>query len=216
MPGRPPILIVEDDPRLCDLVGLVLDGYPTQVLRTGRAAIAAVEETVPALALVDLGLPDIDGVVVIEKLLALRPTLPVLVLTAVTAPARIIAALNAGARGYLFKEDLGRRLIPAVEEILAGGVPLSSGAARSVLAWLRTAPAPRPPRPSPLTPRQTAIVTQLARGLTYHEIGDVLGISEHTVRSHVRATYEKLGASNKAEAVAVVMRESWIGDRGYG
>ncbi|MBS1120805.1 MAG: two-component response regulator [Deltaproteobacteria bacterium] len=212
MPGRPPILIVEDDPRLCDLLGLVLNAYPTRVVRTGGAAIAAVEESAPAIALIDLGLPDIDGVIVIRRLLALRPTLPVLVLTAVSAPTRIIAALNAGARGYLFKEDLGRSLIPAVEEILAGGVPLSSGAARAVLAWLRTTPAPCEPKPSPLTPRQTAIITQLARGLTYHEIGDVLGISEHTVRSHVRATYEKLGASNKAEAVAVVMRESWIGD----
>lgn len=212
MDSRAPILIVEDDARLCDVLGLMLSAYPTRVTRTGLAALAAVDDSLPALVLIDLGLPDLDGVSVIQQLLHKHPSLPILVLTAASTPARIIAALNAGARGYLFKEDLGRRLIAAIEETLAGGVPLSWGAAHSLLAWLRTTPPPRESRPSPLTPRETETVKLLARGLTYHEIGEALGISEHTVRSHVRATYEKLGASNKAEAVSISLREAWLGD----
>lgn len=210
MTTHAPILIVEDDARLCDLLGMVLLDYPTRIARTGAAALAAIAPITPALALIDLGLPDIDGVVLIAKLTALRPAMPILVLTLVSTPDRIVAAMKAGARGYLFKEDLGRRLIPAVEEILAGGVPLSSGAAHSLLSALRASPSSTETKPSPLSPRETEIVRQLARGLTYLEIGDFLGISEHTVRSHVRATYEKLDVSNKAEAVAMSIRESWI------
>lgn len=210
---RHQILVVEDDSRLCQALRLVIDGgrYRAEVVSSAAAALAAVERREPSLVLVDLGLPDLDGIELIERLVSRRPSIVILVLTAVTAPARIVAAIRAGARGYLFKEDLGRRLVDAIDDALAGGAPLSAAAARAIVTSVRDQDH-CPADPSPLTARESDVLAALARGFTFDESGAALGISAHTVRSHARAVYDKLGASNKAEAVAIAMRQGWLSE----
>lgn len=205
------LLIVEDDARLREVLSILLHGvYLPTLVGSAREALDALSLGDFALALVDLRLPDLDGVQLISLLVAQRPRMPMLVLSAVSRDAEIVAALRAGASGYLFKEDLGARLLPAIEDALAGGVPLSRGAARVLRDELRRAEAPEERLPSPLTEREREVLSLLARGLSYEDIAQTISISLNTVRGHVRALYEKLGVSTKSEAVLVAIQRGWL------
>jgi DNA-binding NarL/FixJ family response regulator len=203
---RPRVLVVEDDANLAAAIGLVLGGAGITALETtatAREAEARVRSAAPDLLLVDLGLPDRDGVELIRALRASGVGAPVLVLTSATGADRILAALRAGADGYLFKEDLDGKLAASVRELAAGGTPLSHAAARVVVDDLRrrsVAPS-SDVRPPSLTPRESAVLELLSTGASYAEIGRDLGIEINTVRTHIRSLYEKLGVENRAEAV---------------
>jgi two-component system nitrate/nitrite response regulator NarL len=196
----PTLLCVDDDARLNQVLALLLrrTGLVCRFVCSGREALDDLEREIPDVVLVDLGLPDLDGVDLIRQISGRWPDLPVLVITIATAPARILAALRAGAQGYLFKEDLRRKLPAAVKEILAGGSPLSSAAAQVVLKSLREPP--NAVASSCLTERERSVLDCLSRGLTYEEVGNVLDISINTVRTHVRRIYAKLDVSTKIEA----------------
>lgn len=210
------LLVVEDDPRMRAVLLELLDSKRFSVtwVATAGEALKVMEADPPELALVDLGLPDLDGVALIARLTTRLSGLPVVVLTAATEPGRIFASLKAGARGYLFKEDVVTRVASALDEAAAGGMPMSPGAASFVLSLFRRCPQP-PDETAPagdLTPREREVVTLLARGLTYEEIGSGLGVSINTIRTHVRSTYEKLHATNKAQAIMAARREGWLRD----
>jgi two-component system, NarL family, nitrate/nitrite response regulator NarL len=204
----PTLLCVDDDARLNQVLALLLrrTGLLCRFACSGREALEQLQRESPDVVLVDLGLPDIDGVDLIRQISARWPDLPVLVITIATAPVRILAALRAGAQGYLFKEDLRKRLPAAVTEILAGGSPLSSAAARVVLKSLREQP--NAAANSSLTERERAVVDCLSRGLTYEEVGNALDISINTVRTHVRRIYAKLDVSTKIEAALLTDEKS--------
>lgn len=209
------VLVIEDDVRLHDPLRRILGavGYVPDIVATAAAGLRRLDEPGPApgVVLVDLGLPDRDGVDVIRELGTRAPGLPVLVLTVVDTPERILQALRAGACGYLLKESLGSRLGPAIDEVLDGGAPLSPAAARVVVAALRKGGMPAPAKPrepsaaqrTPLTARESEVLDLLARGLTYAQAADVLGISINTVRVYVRHIYEKLDVTTKVEAAMV-------------
>jgi DNA-binding NarL/FixJ family response regulator len=176
---------------------------------SGAEAMAQLSKVAPQVALVDLGLPDISGVELIRRIAAACPNLPIVVLTVCTEDAQILEAFRAGARGYLFKEDLGRDLVPALDEALAGGAPMSRPVARLVLEQLREAEVTERPSAPPLpalTDRERQVVEQLARGLSYELVGTVLGISTNTVRTYIRTIYEKLCVCSRTEAVVVALR----------
>ena len=205
------LLVVEDDARLLGLLETSLNPAGWQIIGAGSGAeaMARLGELAPSVALVDLGLPDISGVELIRRITAIKPDLPIVVLTVCTEEARILDAFRAGARGYLFKEDLGRALVPALAEALAGGAPMSRPVARLVLEQLRDAEASQRPSAPPLpalTERERQVVEQLARGLSYEHVGTVLGISTNTVRSYIRTIYEKLCVCSRTEAVVVALR----------
>lgn len=155
------------------------------------------QETVDAV-LLELGLPDGDGVDLIRNISSRWPNLPILVLTGDTADTRILAAIRAGAQGYLLKHELERRLPAAVEEILAGGSPLSASVARVMVRCVREPH--QKVEEARLSKRERSVLDCLSRGLTYDEVGRVLGISVNTVRTHVRRLYSKLDVNTKVEA----------------
>lgn len=196
------LLLVEDDGRIAEAIRAVLAmaGY-TQVAVAGTAATAETEvrRNPPDLVLVDLGLPDRDGAELIRALRAAEYRRPILVLTSATGDDRVLAALRAGADGYLFKDDVEARLAIALRDLAQGGAPLSPGAARAVLRQLglgqRNLVIPS------LTARETGVLELLATGGGYAEIAGDLGVELNTVRTHVRSIYEKLGVENRAEAV---------------
>jgi DNA-binding NarL/FixJ family response regulator len=212
--SRRRLLVIEDDERLLRLLGTSLcpAGWQPVLAATGAAALAHLRaETLPEAALVDLGLPDVDGVSLVRQLTAAHPTLPLVILTVCTDERRILEAFRAGACGYLFKEDLASTLAPALDEAVAGGAPMSRAVARLLLAQVRgdgradAAVVPGDPRPD-LTSRERQVIEQLARGLSYDDVAQVLEISPNTVRTHVRAIYEKLAVSSKTEAVLMALR----------
>ncbi len=198
---HPRVLLVEDDRRVSDAICAILTGAGyshLEVAATAGAAERRVRVARPDLILVDLGLPDRDGA---DLILALRTAAfrePILVLTSATSDARILGALRAGADGYLFKDDLDVALAVALRDLGRGGMPLSPGAAKAVLAQLRGGRRADAPM---ISSRELSVLELLATGASYAEIARVLGVALNTVRTHVRSLYEKMGVENRAEAV---------------
>lgn len=215
------ILYVEDDERLHRIVPSLVSqlAFTWTCVASIAAALDRLDAAAPDLVLTDLGLPDGDGDQLIERIVSRRPGLPIVVLTVASTERRVLAAIRAGACGYVLKEDLGARLPSALVEALQGGVPMSPIAARAVIAQVRSsveapprAPtAPVDPASEPaLSPREREVVEQLSRGLTYEQVSLVLGVSINTVRAHVRVVYDKLGAASKTEAVMVALQRGLV------
>jgi DNA-binding NarL/FixJ family response regulator len=206
------VLIVEDEPefmrRFSDAVladpGLQL----IAVVGTGRAALAMLDAQAPDVMLVDLGLPDIDGVEVIRHAARHRPQCDVLVVTMFGDDQHVLSSIEAGATGYLLKDAGADRIAASIHEVRAGGSPISPSIARRVLARFRvSAQAPAatqpslPETPSPLTERETEILRLTAKGLSFDTIGELIDISPHTVVAHVKKIYRKLAVHSRGEAV---------------
>ena len=210
------LLVVEDDPRVRRVIRELLEGglFASELVGSAKVALARLESVNPQLVLVDLGLPDLDGVELIAEIVARRPDTPCLVLTVASTEQRIRAALRAGARGYLFKEDLGRRLVVAIEEALQGGIPMSTAVAELLLAQLRVgggeAISAQDAASGPLTTREHQVLQRLARSLTYDETAADLGVSINTVRSYVRTIYDKLDVSTRTEAVLAALERGFL------
>ena len=196
------VLVIEDNPSTAALIRAILadaDFPGVHVVGTARQAHVAIASGLPSLVLLDLGLPDADGVSVIACARASGFAKPIVVLTGMTGEEQVLRALRAGADGYLFKEDLGHELVPGLRTLARGGVPLSGGAARAALLALRQ---PNQPAIVPqLTKRELQVLESLSRGAGYAEVANDLGVEINTVRTHVRALYTKLGVENRAEAV---------------
>jgi DNA-binding NarL/FixJ family response regulator len=194
------LLSVDDDLGLHEMVSSVLrhPGYACRFVSKGREAMRCLEQETVDAVLLELGLPDGDGVDLIRDISSRWPNLPILVLTGDTADTRILAAIRAGAQGYLLKHELEKRLPAAVEEILAGGSPLSASAARVMVRCVREPH--KKVEEARLSKRERSVLDCLSRGLTYEEVGRALGISVNTVRTHVRRLYSKLDVNTKVEA----------------
>jgi len=164
----------------------------------------------PEVVFVDLELPDGDGVELIRALRIAHPSLPLVVFTVAASDDRILAAIHAGASGYLFKSDMVRGLATAIEEALSGGAPMSKAVARLVLRQVQVAA--RKPTPFPesnrdvLSAREVELLELFADGLTYAEASERLDVSQNTVRTHVRSIYDKLDVTTKTSAVMEGMR----------
>ncbi len=199
MADREALLLVEDDPTLAKSLADTLraQGLRVDVATTLAAARSVFARARHALALVDLGLPDGDGRALLPELRAAG--CHAIVLTVVDDEAVVLSALSAGALGYVLKGDVALAPASAVESLRAGGSPLSPRVARALLA--RMTPSLEE---HAITKREREMLELFARGLTYTEAGEVLGVSVNTVRTHVKHVYEKLHVSSKAEAVARV------------
>lgn len=181
---------------------LVLCGVATR-LAEAPALLAAR----PDLVLTDLGLPDGSGVDVIPMLKAAGAC--VLVITAFGDRETVLAALGAGADGYLLKDTPAEAVLDAIRVTLDGGAPISAAAAVFLLERFRepTVPEPAPSAAERLTPRETDLLTLFSRGHSYKSAARELGISPLTVGDHVKAIYRKLEVNSRGEAVfAAVQR----------
>ena len=179
--------------------------------RTGREAIARLPAASPDVLLVDLGLPDIHGTEVIRFAARALPECDVMVITIFGDERNVVACIEAGATGYVLKDCGDADLVARVIELRAGGSPMSPGIARIVLDRMRVRHGTKPPDrtgdesamagPSPLSSREVDVLRLLSRGYTYSEIGEQLGISVHTVTSHIKNSYRKLVVHSAAAAV---------------
>lgn len=200
------VLLFENDARFATLVRALLRAaqHDVEVVSRGESARRATGHARFDAIVVDLGPCDEDGLDLV-RWLASRADTPILVCARGRSRGSILEALRVGASGYLFHEDLADRLVPAVEELMTGGVPMSAGAARVLLDRLRAMP-DDDARTVPLTPREGDVLRELARGLTYQQVAGVLSVSANTVRAHVRSIYEKLEVTSRTEAVMAGLR----------
>jgi DNA-binding NarL/FixJ family response regulator len=197
------ILVVDDHPIVRQgLVGVLEDEAEFSVVGSAGSAEEAlilVARHHPDLVLLDLELPGIDGVAALPRLAEASPQSRVIVFTAYDSDERVFGAIRAGAKGYLLKgattEEIGR----AIRAVHAGGSHLEPRVAARVLSELHT-----PRRASDtLSDREREVLRLVADGLSNKEIGRALTISERTARFHVTSILNKLGASTRAQAVAL-------------
>lgn len=162
--------------------------------------------TQPQIILFDLALEGDEELTGLWQLRTEAPTIAVLALSDSNARARVLAALQAGARGCLPKTVTGAELVEALRSAVSGAPVLHPAAAATLLTQLR---GEAPPVES-LTPRETEVLKAVAAGQTNKAIALALGISEHTVKFHLGSAMTKLGAASRAEAVAIAMRHGLI------
>jgi DNA-binding NarL/FixJ family response regulator len=178
-----------------------------------KSAYASAEEALehlphdkPDVILMDINLGDMDGIECVRRLTAVMPEAQVLMLTVFEDTDQIFRALAAGASGYLLKRLSPKKLLEAIEEVRAGGSPMSALIARKVVQSFKSAPK-HGDESVDLSPRERSVVDGLAAGLAYKQIADQLGVSIHTVRNYIRRIYEKLHVCSRTEAVAKFLRK---------
>ncbi len=203
------VLIVEDEPEFMRRFSTAVLGDAglglVAAVSTGAAGIAMLDLERPDVLLVDLGLPDMNGVELIRHASRHLPLCDVLVVTMFGDDAHVIASIEAGATGYLLKDAGNERIVASIHELRAGGSPISPSIARRLLTRFRVdASAPEAASAdagSPLSERETAILRLVAKGLSFDSVGELLSISPHTVVTHVKKIYRKLAVHSRGEAV---------------
>lgn len=205
-------LLVEDDTplrlRFESILSSWRGGRVVAACGTLAQAMAVLQREPVDLLITDLRLPDGHGIQGIRRLRAINPHAEAMVVSALADNEIVIAAIEAGATGYLLKDVDASDLIEAIEELRAGCSPISSSIARVIVRRLSErgqppqAQAATPLRESAaLTPRETDILWGIAKGLTYAEVAEQLGLSRQTVPVHIKSIYRKLQVGNRSEAV---------------
>jgi len=206
-------IAIEDDEAVARLISQVLASHGFEVCGTaptGEDGVALARRERPDVALVDLGLPRMSGEEVIAAIRQELPKTKCIALTAVDIPARVLAALRAGAAGYILKPFHASELARAVEEVLSGeAAPISPRAAKVLLSELRGDP-PEQRQGPPLSKRELEVLELLVHGHTYADVAQALGIAEGTVQTYVKRIYEKMDVSTKAEAALIAVARGLV------
>ena len=172
----------------------------------GWEAIAAVEKRDPDVVLMDLLMPELDGIEATRRIMDDRPDTRILVLTSFAGEDEIFPAIKAGALGYHLKDSSPEELVQAIRQVHRGESSLHPLIARKVLQEL-SRPSGDPPTPDPLTPREVQVLRLVAQGQSNQQIADQLVISETTVRTHVSNILGKLHLASRTQAALYALRE---------
>jgi DNA-binding NarL/FixJ family response regulator len=170
----------------------------------GRAAVTRTRELRPDVVLMDVRMPDLDGIAATRDVLAVSPDLKVVILTTFEQDDYIFGALRAGASGFLLKRTRPEDLIAAIHTVAAGDSLLSPSVTRKVIDRMAEQPAPDASsgeRLGELTPREREVLELVARGLSNGEIAQAFVIEDSTVKTHVKRILRKLGVRDRVQAV---------------
>jgi len=180
-----------------DVIGEAVNGWE---------AIGQFEKLQPDVVLMDLVMPEMDGIEAIRRITANQPQARILVLTTFAGEDKIFPAIKAGALGYHLKDSGPDELVRAIREVYTGESSLHPLIARKVLQELSFA-SQQPPTPDPLTPREVEVLRLVAQGLDNREIAERLVISDATVRTHVSNILGKLHLASRTQAALYALRE---------
>lgn len=196
------IAIVEDDGLLRENLTLLLGGEPgitvTGSFPSAEDALLHIRKSAPEVVLCDLGLPAMSGIELIRRIKNLCPAVEIMAHTVFDDRENVFSAIKAGASGYLLKGSTPREIIEAIYNLHQGGSPMSPKIARKVIHEFHEEDMNEHYL---LSAREKAIVKCIEQGMTYKEIARSLGISAHTVHSHIKRIYEKLQARDRVEAL---------------
>jgi DNA-binding NarL/FixJ family response regulator len=204
------ILICEDNIRLVasyrKLLESVEEFLVIGVTSHGHAAISMLQEKDVDVLLVDLGLPDLHGVNVIRAMKRLQPQCEALVVTVFGDEDTVLDAIEAGAAGYIVKDELDKQLVKCVRDIAQGGSPISPSIARLLLKRLpsnreATAIVDSESLPFAWSVREDDVLTLISKGYSLQEVGEILHLSVNTIKTHVRRIYKKLAVNSRSEAI---------------
>jgi DNA-binding NarL/FixJ family response regulator len=195
------ILAVDDHPVLREGLATMISSQEDLELvaeaGTGNDAIALFEKHLPDITLLDLKLPDINGIDVLYRIREAHPEARIIVLTTYLADAQALRALKAGAQGYLLKATLRTELLDTVRAVYAGQKRLPVDVASELAIHAAD---------EALTEREVQVLRQIAAGCSNKIIADKLFISEDTVKGHVRSILSKLNANDRTHAVTIAMK----------
>lgn len=198
------VAIVEDDEEIrANLTHRIGETPSLRLLGSyadAESAMADLPRHKPDVVLMDINLPGMDGVECVRHLKTKLPASQFVMLTVYEDNNRLFKSLMAGASGYLLKRTPPAKLVAAIKEAHEGGSPMTPQIARRVVQHFQELPEPSSELQK-LTPRETEVLTQLAKGFRYKEIVDNLGISSGTLHSYIRNIYEKLHVHSRTEAV---------------
>jgi len=203
------VSIVDDEKKLCESMATFLNGSAgfrcISIYGSAEAALQHLPADRPDVVLMDINMAGMDGIECARRLKALMPAVQIVMLTVYDDTEQIFKALAAGATGYLLKRLDPDELLEAIREVQTGGSPMSNSIARKVVASFQEAHWVGAEQ-NMLSVREQAVLDFLAQGLAYKQIGDQLGISINTIRTHLRHIYEKLHVQSRTEAVAKYVR----------
>ncbi len=207
------VMVVEDDPvfltRFCGIVA----SEPELALLAAVSDLASARHILarqaPDVLLTDLGLPDGSGIDLIRETARAYPQTDIMVISVFGDEGHVLASIEAGATGYILKDSLPEEFVGLIRQLRAGGSPISPVIARQLLKRFRpAAPAPAAVGASPpaaaeagLSPRETEVLSLIAKGFNFAEIARLLTVSPHTITAHVKKIYQKLAVHSRGEAV---------------
>ncbi|HEX7180382.1 MAG TPA: response regulator transcription factor [Thermoanaerobaculia bacterium] len=205
------LLITDDHPIVrMGLRAALLDAEDIEIVaeaRDGREAIDLAERLAPDVILLDLSMPEMDGVEAARSILERCPSVRVLAMSGSADSNRILKVVQMGALGFVSKLAPAEEVAAAVRQVARGELFMPADLTRQILFQLGPPPTPPAPPGEPLTPREIEVLKLLAQGLSNADIGGRLFIAEPTVRTHVHRILAKLGVSNRLEAALYAMRE---------
>jgi len=199
------IAIVDDDERLRSQFKRMVNHFEgcqcAGLFASGEDAIAGIALANTEVVLMDINMPGMGGIECVRQLKAMRGELEIIMLTVYQDTENIFDSLAAGASGYILKRAVGAELLAAIQQVRAGGSPMTGQIARRVVQAFRQPRTPAISETEKLSPREQEVLELLARGDTYKEISSSLGISYATVHNYIRRMYEKLRVRSRAQAV---------------
>jgi len=201
------VALVDDDARFRQSLSKTLADQPDFDLIASSASaedlLERMEECLPEIVLVDLGLPGMSGQELIAQLRHSHPTIECIAHTVFEEPSTVMAALRAGASGYLLKGSTPAELLRSLRSLREDGAPLTAKIARLLIREIQ-------PGPDPLTDREREVLAALSDGYSYKEVAARLVVSSHTVHTHVKNIYEKLQVSGRQQAISKARQQGWL------
>ena len=199
------ILIADDHPvfrfGLRALLGAEPDFVVIGEATTGEEALALAESLQPDVILMDVNMPDLNGIEATRRALEVSPTIGVLIVTMFEDDASVFAAMRAGARGYLLKGAAGEETIRAIRSVSEGEAIFSPSVAKRLIQYFSAPPVEHAPLFPELTEREREVLQLIAQGYTNAAIAEKLTLSPKTVRNHVSNIFGKLQVAGRAEAI---------------
>jgi len=199
------ILTVDDHPLLREGIASLIETESDMVIigeaSTGREAVEEFRRHQPDVTLMDIQMPELNGIDAMTRIIAEHPNAKIIVLTTYNGDAQIFRALKAGAQGYLLKGLLRKELVETIRAVHAGKKRISPEVAGQVAEYATD---------DSLTARELDILQLIAQGNSNKVIADRLGVTEDTVKAHVRSILSKLSANDRTHAVTISVKRGFI------